>query len=243
MTGNQEAIIGRHSRAIRILTCLQSGPTFNAKELAERLQVSRRTIYRDLNLIRGAGFRVEFDDESAGYRVAHASPNVLAPPGFSDRDVAKLALTSHLSMLHGFSAFGASVRESVARLLGHYPPRIRESITRLLNCCSVDLPRPAYSRGTLEVIETLLSAIGHGKAVRLAWSERAGDELRWTKFAPYRMIAGLEEWQIVGRSTYHRRTVRFAASQIAEVHLTNDTFRIPAGFRTRQANGDYRGHG
>src|SRR5690606_28836300 len=97
MTGNQEAIIGRHSRAIRILTCLQSGPTFNAKELAERLQVSRRTIYRDLNLIRGAGFRVEFDDESAGYRVAHASPNVLAPPGFSDRDVAKLALTSHLS--------------------------------------------------------------------------------------------------------------------------------------------------
>lgn len=233
MTGNQQAIIGRHSRAIRILTCLQSGPTFNARELADRLQVSRRTIYRDLNLIRGAGIHVEFDGENAGYRVADGSPHALAPPGFSDRDLAKLALTSHLSMLHGFSAFGASVRESVARLLGHYPPQIRESVTRLLNCCEVDLPRPRYGQQTLAIVETLLSAIGHSKVVRMRFDAEESPEPVWTKLSPYRIIAGLEEWSVIGRSSYHRRTASIAVSQVREVHLTSELFRIPAGFRSR----------
>lgn len=239
MTGHQEAIVGRHSRAIRILTCLQSGPTFNAKELAERLQVSRRTIYRDLNLLRGAGIQVEFDEEHAGYRVSNGAPGSLVPPNFTDRDVAKLALTSHLSMLHGFSAFGSSVRESVARLLGYYPKSIRESVTRLLNCCAVDLPRPHYNQRMLEIVETLLSAIGHSKMVRVRFSLDHNSELNerplyaWTRLSPYRMVAGLEDWTLIGRSTYHRKTTTLPVSKIVEVHLMNEVFRIPAGFRIR----------
>src|SRR5262245_13782881 len=87
MSGNSEAIVGRHARAIRIMTCLQAGPAFNARELADRMSVSRRTIYRDLNLIREAGIGVEFDNQYAGYKVAPPANGALTPPAFSDRDL------------------------------------------------------------------------------------------------------------------------------------------------------------
>jgi predicted DNA-binding transcriptional regulator YafY len=232
MTGTAEAIVGRHARAIRILTCLQAGPAFNAKELANRLRVSRRTIYRDLNLIRGAGIRVAFDGESSGYKVGN-SPNALAPPGFSDRDLAKLALTSHLSLLHGFADFGISVRESVARLLGHYPQNVREPIARLLNCCVVDLPRPTYSPRTQRIVEELIVSISSGRVVRIDFRD-AQDELVTTRLAPYRLVASLKDWYVVGRSTAHREVARIAVSYIVDIEVTKESFHIPRNFRIRR---------
>jgi predicted DNA-binding transcriptional regulator YafY len=235
MSGNSEAIIGRHSRAIRILTCLQAGPTFNAKELAARMKVSRRTIYRDLNLIRNAGIRVRFDGESSGYKVASANPNPLTPPEFSDRDLAKIALTAQFSVLHGFPGFSASVRESMARFLAHYPPTVRESVTRLLNCCTVDLPRPRYSATLLEVVESLLTAITQHRQVRIQMvqSERGRQTVISTRFCPFRLTAALDDWWAVGRSLFHRRTIRIAASTICDIEATEEEYRIPHGFRSR----------
>jgi len=233
MTGNAEAIMGRHSRAIRILTCLQSGPVFNAKELAARMHVSRRTIYRDLNLIRGAGLRVEFDERNSGYKVSDGSPHALAPPGFSDRDLAKLALTSHLSLLHGFPQFGTAIRESVAKLLGYYSVDVRESVTRLLNCCVVDIPAPAYESHSLEILERLMGAITNGKVVR-AYLNVAGKERPVaTKLSPYRLVASLQDWSVVGRSSLHRRTLRIPIAKIASVQITPEKFEIPKNFRIR----------
>jgi predicted DNA-binding transcriptional regulator YafY len=235
MSVNSEAIIGRHARAIRIMTCLQAGPAFNTKELAERMSVSRRTIYRDLNLIRAAGIGVEFDSQYAGYKVIQPARGALPPPVFSDTDLVKLALTAHFSLLAGFSDMAVSVRESLARLLAHYPSRMRESVWRLLNCCTVELPRPAYHAKTLEVVETLLSAVSIRKQVRVQLpSELQPDSLISTLLAPYRVVAGMQDWSVVGRSSYHRRTVRIETANIAHIETTDEDYRMPSGFRSRR---------
>lgn len=236
MKGNAEAIMGRHSRAIRILTCLQSGPIFNAKELATRMRVSRRTIYRDLNLLRGAGIRVEFDEQNSGYRVSDGSPNALVPPGFSDRDLAKLALTSHLSLLHGFPHFGTAIRESVAKLLGYYSPDVRESVTRLLNCCVVDIPAPEYESHALEILERIMGAITGGKVVQAQILVPGKERPVATRLAPYRLIASLQDWAVIGRSSLHRRTLRIPISHIMSVQMTSEKFELPKNFRLRSTD-------
>ena len=236
MSGNSEAIVGRHARAIRIMTCLQAGPAFNARELAERMNVSRRTIYRDLNLIRDAGIGVQFDTEYSGYKVAQAAPHTLTPPAFSDRDLLKLALNCHFSLFTGFTDMASSVRESVARLLSHYPSTMRESVWRILNSCAVELPRPHYHARTLEIIETLLWAISAHKQVRLELSAdgQAGGSLISTLLAPYRVIAGMTDWSVIGRSSFHRKTLRIDTASIAHIEATNDDYRLPHGYRSRK---------
>ena len=46
----------RISRVIRILTTLQSGEAYTADKLGELLDVSRRTIFRDLKELGKVGF-------------------------------------------------------------------------------------------------------------------------------------------------------------------------------------------
>jgi biotin operon repressor len=236
MSGNSEAIVGRHARAIRILTCLQAGPAFNARELAVRLNVSRRTIYRDLNLIRSAGIGVLFDGESSGYRVSQKSLTPLAPPSFSDRDLRKLALTAQFSLLQGFPDFSGAVRESLSRLLAYYPVGVRESVARLLNCCDVDLPRPHYSESVLQVVEAMMTAIAQRRLVQVQMMVRKRREPLSviTRIAPYRLIAALDDWWIVGRSSYHRRTVRLPASVMQRAEVTSHEYKFPQGFRGRE---------
>ncbi|MBM4000389.1 MAG: HTH domain-containing protein [Planctomycetes bacterium] len=235
MSVNSTAIVGRHARAIRLLTCLQGGPAFNAKELSLRLNVSRRTIYRDLNLIRDAGIPVEFNSDDSGYRIEHGSDKPLAPPNFNDRDLAKLVLTSQLSVLNSWPHFAMSCRESMTRLLAHYPRRIRETISHLLSCCAVELPKPDYVDQHVETIEMLLAAIVRQKQVRLDLDQRfeVRDGRGTTEFSVYRLIAGLEDWWIVGRSSLHGRTVRIPTSAIRSIRLLDDAYRVPHGFRSR----------
>jgi predicted DNA-binding transcriptional regulator YafY len=239
MSENSEAIVGRHARAIRILTCLQAGPAFNARELATRMNVSRRTIYRDLNLIRNAGIEVLFDAESSGYKVAHNGPYSLTPPAFGDRDLSKIALMAQFSLLQGFPDFASAVRESLARLLAHYPRQTRESVSRLLNSCAVELPRPQYHPGTLKVVETMMAAITRHRLVRVELNvTRRGEPTQVsTEIAPYRLIASLQDWWVIGRSSYHARTIRLPASAILVVESTEEEYRFPQGYRRRRSVG------
>ncbi len=235
MSVNSQAIVGRHARAIRILTCLQAGPAFNAKELSLKLNVSRRTIYRDLNLIRDAGIDIQFDSQDSGYRIEGGPEKPLTPPNFSQRDLAKLALTSHLSVLNGLPQFAVSTRESLSRMLAHYPRKVRNSVAHVLSCCAVELPQPGYGSQPVDVIETLLGAIATQKKVRLdlAPGTAVDGEAGTTDFSVYRLIAGIDDWWIVGRSTLHDRTVRLPTSSIRSIRPLHEDYRIPHSFRSR----------
>ncbi len=66
----QQAGSVRPQRLLKIAALLQSGPGWTSNALAERFNVCRRTIFRDLQLLRQAEFAVEVDETLGGYRVA-----------------------------------------------------------------------------------------------------------------------------------------------------------------------------
>ena len=58
------------SRLLQIVIALQSDRRPNARELAEECEVSRRTIFRDLETIEAAGLAIQYDATRQGYRLA-----------------------------------------------------------------------------------------------------------------------------------------------------------------------------
>ena len=60
----------RLSRILALVRSLQSGPAQNADSLAKSCGVHRRTIFRDLDMLREAGVPVEYDQETESYSVA-----------------------------------------------------------------------------------------------------------------------------------------------------------------------------
>ena len=233
MTDHGPATIDRHVRALRILTCLQSGPCFNAKKLAQQLRVSRRTIHRDLNLIREAGIQVCYNGRDSAYRLAPQSPQHLPPPTFDPEELTTLVMAAHLSVLQNLPDMGGAASLSVAKLLGAYPGSVRDAVARLLNACVLQLPSGDVPGRTREVIRVLLRAIGNQNQVRCTIQEDATQISYQTLIAPYRLVVSLERWILIGRSSIHRCVRSFPLAKIEAIELTEEPYQLPSNFHHR----------
>ena len=61
--------VGRIFRLLRVITLLQGGRYPSASDLAGELEVSRRTVFRDLNVLEMAHIPYYFDPVQGGYQV------------------------------------------------------------------------------------------------------------------------------------------------------------------------------
>ena len=59
----------RISRIVQLLTLLQSGESHSVEDLTGLLEVSRRTLFRDLNELESIGVPYYFDNQVGGYRL------------------------------------------------------------------------------------------------------------------------------------------------------------------------------
>jgi predicted DNA-binding transcriptional regulator YafY len=227
------AMIQRQARALRIVTCLQSGPGFSANELARHVNVSRRTIFRDLRLIRAAGINFFYDKEDEAYRLAAPAPR-LAPPGLGEEDLAQLVAATRLSPLQHFAQFSVGLRESVTRLLSVHPYRVSASVSRLLNACALRPPKRAFPADAEKTLLAIFQAIRTRRQLRVTLQPSI-DGAAHTKFSPYRVIASLDEWVVVGRSSFHRCTKALPLRAIQNAQQTGDSYSVPRGFRFRQS--------
>lgn len=95
-----------------------------ADTLAERLCVSRRTLYRDIAALRGQGAPIE-GEAGIGYRLR---PGFLLPPlMFSEEEVEALVLGARWVGQQGDARLAAAARSAQARIAAVLPDRLRDT--------------------------------------------------------------------------------------------------------------------
>jgi predicted DNA-binding transcriptional regulator YafY len=118
------------SRTLRLLSLLQTHRYWSGVELAERLQISLRTLRRDIDRLRELGYPVQADrGVGGGYQLA---PGASLPPLVLDDDEA-VALAVGLLAGSGGSLAGiaeASVRV-LAKVVQVMPPGLRRRVEAL----------------------------------------------------------------------------------------------------------------
>src|SRR6187549_2542356 len=124
----------RFVRVLRLLGYLLSGPRYNASELASEFQVSRRTIFRDIELLREAQIPIVFHEKSGGYMVL-PSFQLAQPLPLSELDAALFFLAGHLSVIQRVPGLSLRIHEALNRVLGFFPTQIREPINNVLRAC------------------------------------------------------------------------------------------------------------
>ena len=104
----------RVTRLLELLSLMQSSRGQNSKALAEKFGVTRRTIFRDLDILRQAGVSLRFDDVDQKFQVAE--DNQLPPTRFSNEEALSLLLLCHeLGDRRGVPFCGAA-RTAAAKL-------------------------------------------------------------------------------------------------------------------------------
>ena len=76
--------LGRIHRLLQLIGLLQAGRGYNTDALAQACGVSRRTVFRDLDLLRLSGVPLVFDEKQQRYRIPGAC--LLPPTNFTPEE-------------------------------------------------------------------------------------------------------------------------------------------------------------
>lgn len=221
---------GRHARMLRILHQLQSGSGLNAEELAGQLGVCRRTIFRDLNMMRQAGVELYFEEHLDCYRLS-PQENLVATPALDQEELTTLIAAVHLSVLRKLPDCDDLLRQSISKLLACSPRQVQHHATRVIKSCCVHAVDNEDNSQTAQIVHHILTAISQRKILRVKVVDpNAGTEIQ-THFAPYQMIAAVDKWQVVGRSSHHRGVCTFEPRDMKQPEITDEIYAIPRRFQ------------
>lgn len=115
----------RAERLFQLLTLLRNRRTvMTAKQLSDHLQVSERTIYRDIQSLSLSGVPVE-GEAGVGYRLSHRYQ--LPPLMFDRHEVESLLLGARMVSSWGDTDMAAHAKQAIQKILAVLPDHLRHS--------------------------------------------------------------------------------------------------------------------
>lgn len=225
-------VLRRHARVLKILRHLQSGNGCSASELAHHLDVSRRTIFRDLHLLRDAGVDIVFNGDEDRYRLAHRDDLVRAPQ-LEAQELSTLVTAVHLSWLQGIPGCRDQLRQVTNKLLALSPSQVRHCVARLAGSCAVAASGDSLPPQASQAVHQVLLALQERRTVQVQLASRAAEGPLQTRFATYQVRATPAAWQITGRSTHHGAVCTLDPRDMLRVDITDEVYAIPREYGNR----------
>ena len=183
------------ARALRLLSLLQTYKFWSGSELADRLEVSPRTLRRDVDRLRELGYPVEATPGAAGgYRL---SAGAHLPPLVLDDDEA-VAIAVGLRAAAGASIEGieeTSVR-ALAKLEQVLPDRLRRRVHAVHG--NVTSMRWGADQSTVDpdALAVLALACRDNEQVRFDYRRRDGEEAA-RLVEPHNLVSAGRRWYLV----------------------------------------------
>jgi predicted DNA-binding transcriptional regulator YafY len=216
----------RSSRLLSILLLLQTRRQLTARELADELEVSLRTIYRDVEALAAAGVPVYADQGRAGgYRLVEGYRTRLT--GLTEQEAAALFL---VGLPGAAAAFGLTAETSGAelKLLAALAPDQRDRAGRLKNRFHLDLPAWYQDAENSPHLAAVADAVLHDRRINVLY--RRWEEPREVErvLEPYGLVLKNGSWYVVAATAGGMRTYR--VSNILELTPTDEEFERTGGF-------------
>ena len=183
-------------RALHLLSLLQTHRMWRGSELAERLEVTERTVRRDVDRLRELGYPVDATPGAdGGYRLAagaHLPPLVL-----DDDEAVAVAVGLRSAAGAAISGIEETSLQALAKIEQLLPDRLRRRVSALHS--SVTAMR--WSPSDTEVIDSdalavLASACRDREEVRFDYRRRDGEDSR-RLVEPHQMVTAGRRWYLV----------------------------------------------
>lgn len=214
----------RAQRLISIVLLLQVHARLTARGLAERLEVSERTVLRDMDALAGAGIPVVSDrGPGGGWRLIEGYQTKLT--GLTAAEIQTLFFAHPPQLL---AALGLGPAAEAARLKLHaaLPVANQQQAERARRCILID-PRGWQESQSLASLPVLLDALWRGRRVRFLY-ERAFGEAGERLVDPLGLVARGSVWYLVASRNEELRTYR--VSRIREAVLDEQESATPGDF-------------
>ena len=221
------------SRTLRLLSLLQTHRFWPGIELAGRLEVSERTLRRDVERLRDLGYPVHSSrGVTGGYQLAAGGS---MPPLVVDEDE---AIAMVVALGGAASGFGGTLSEAslsaLAKVVQVLPARLRRR-AESLRAATVDSPFSQAPEVEASVLATVAQAIRDQERIRFGYTARGGtapgaDLQRHVE--PHRLVTVGRRWYLLGYDLDRQDWRSFRLDRMRGPGGTRAVFRpreIPGG--------------
>ncbi|HAH43554.1 MAG TPA: hypothetical protein DCM07_01625 [Planctomycetaceae bacterium] len=223
-------VAGRIHRLLRLIALLQSGRVYNSAQLASECEVSRRTVFRDLNTLQESGIYVLYDDEKQGYSLPWRTIVPFKDLTFEEV-LALFVLSQDLDKTIVGLPLDGIARSASAKILSSLPDDLREHVIEAARSVSVWLTPCNPSMRNEIHYKTLLKAVTSKQNVRIHYDCPKEQKTVSTMLSPYHMLYSNREWFVIGRSSVDRGIKVFPVLKIKKSELLDETFKKPSRFK------------
>ncbi|WP_116247033.1 YafY family protein [Nocardiopsis sp. FIRDI 009] len=181
------------ARLLRLLSLLQTRREWPGSDLADRLQVSPRTVRRDIDRLRELGYPIEADmGAGGGYRLGAGA--ALPPLLLDDDEAVAVAAGLRTAAQGGVTGIEETSVRALAKLLQVLPARLRRRVDAL-GAFTVPMPaeRPAVDADSLALVA---SACRDSERLRFDYRRHDQSPTRRT-VEPLRLVARGRRWYLV----------------------------------------------
>ena len=215
------------SRTLRLLSLLQNHRYWSGDELAARLEVSVRTLRRDIDRLRELGYPVRANrGVDGGYQLLAGAS--LPPLLLDDEEAVGLAVALQTAAQEPVAGIAEAALGALAKLTQVMPPRLRHRVEALR--AATEVPEWAAEAHRASDPETLMSiALACRDGERLTFGYRSATDARTDRqVEPLRLVSMSRRWYLVGYDLDRHDWRTFRMDRIDEPRPTGQRFRARA---------------
>jgi predicted DNA-binding transcriptional regulator YafY len=214
----------KSGRLLNLLLLLQANNRLTAADLAGRLEVSERTIHRDMDALSSAGIPV-YAERGVGGGIRLADGYRKALTQFGDDEIRALFIASANPLAD--IGLGEGLARALEKLAGALPAPQRRTAERSRSLIFFDPRRWKQALAPREHLATLRRAIWEDRRITLGYRDSKREKtVRVTE--PLGLVAKAGVWYLVARSKDDMRV--FRCDRILTVDVEGGTFERPASF-------------
>ena len=224
----------RADRLLSILLLLQARGRVTGRELATQLEVSARTVHRDLEALGAAGVPVvALRGSRGGWELSEGWRTQV--PGLDDAELRALLMAQ--PRVIGDRPLAAAAERALAKLMAAMPEAQRQRAASMRQRLYVD---PVGWRGTTEnlaMLPVVQDAVTHDRKLSMRYRS-AGKNPEERVVGPLGLVAKAMTWYLVAQADAGLRTYR--VSRIEDAHVLDEAVERPADFDLAEVPGPRR---
>jgi predicted DNA-binding transcriptional regulator YafY len=215
----------RADRLLSLLMLLQTRGRMTAEDLADELEVSVRTIYRDLTALSASGVPV-YCERGPGGGVAFVEEYRTTLTGLTADEARALFMMSVPAPLTQLGV-GQVLKAAMLKLSAALPDSRRSDEARARQRIHLDSSWWFQSEEPVPCLQTIQQAIWKDRKLDLNYRSHFGASVEQV-VAPYGLVAKANLWHLVYAREGVVRVVR--VSQVLEARMLDESFDRPADF-------------
>ncbi|MDQ3737830.1 MAG: YafY family transcriptional regulator [Actinomycetota bacterium] len=212
------------ARLLGVLSLLQARPRWTGPELADRFDVTVRTVRRDIDRLRRLGYPIVADaGANGGYRLGAGGSAM--PPLMLDRDEAvAVAVCLRSTATESIAGGGEAAVRALGKLEQLLPPVLRRQVGTI-GLMTARLGAAAATPVAPEVLVTISRACRDSERLRAHYRDGHGRESART-LDPYRIVSTARRWYLVAHDRDRAAWRSFRVDRLSDVTPTGHRVEI-----------------